>query len=195
MAEVVRGVAEYLVVADGGLTAEFDVVEESLLAPLARGAALEVVADAAAALAALHRIRAALTAAVAEGPRVLAPNGRWEHAGLRLVRLDSADLDLLRAARLDLTRALLTPSRADLLRGLSGGEAAPTALVGALARALSATDLAPDEDTAALTDALRGVAAGDDIRLTAQQEESWQRLAHRVTMLLTESPPLHRFLG
>ena len=37
-------------------------------------------------------------------------------------------------------------------------------------------------------------AGGEDVRLTYTQEEAWQRLAHRVTVLLTESLPLHRFL-
>lgn len=66
-------------------------------------------------------------------------------------------------------------------------------LVGALARVLSLVDLAPDADTAALFAALEA-ADGEDVRLTYAQDEAWQRLAHRVTMLLTESAPLHRFL-
>jgi hypothetical protein len=32
------------------------------------------------------------------------------------------------------------------------------------------------------------------VRLSYGQDEAWQRLAHRLTMLLTESAPLHRFL-
>lgn len=66
-------------------------------------------------------------------------------------------------------------------------------LVGALARVLSLVDLTPDADTATLFAAIEA-AGGEDVRLGYGQDEAWQRLAHRLTMLLTESAPLHRFL-
>ncbi|MGA5703328.1 hypothetical protein [Peterkaempfera bronchialis] len=226
MPEVERGAVERLVVVDGELTGQLDLVETRLLAPLAglgtadAGAAAPasaevlpgtvpgvlagvlpgVLADRAGALAALRRLRAAVSGAEVRGPRVWAPNGRWEHAGLRLVRLPAADVDLLYAALRELSAALAAPAAAGggltrLLGRLAEatGET-PAALVGALARSLAAVDLVPDADTAELARALRA-SDGDDIRLTAEQEEAWQRLAHRVTMLLTEAVPLHRFLG
>ncbi|MFE0101027.1 hypothetical protein [Streptomyces sp. NPDC059009] len=77
--------------------------------------------------------------------------------------------------------------------GDSRSEESAVALVGALARVLSMVDLTPDADTATLSTALQA-ADSENVRLTYPQEEAWQRLAHRVTVLLTESEPLHRFL-
>ncbi len=54
-------------------------------------------------------------------------------------------------------------------------------------------DLTPDADTATLFAAIEA-GGGEDVRLGYGQDEAWQRLAHRLTMLLTESAPLHRFL-
>ncbi|WP_377270650.1 hypothetical protein [Peterkaempfera sp. SMS 1(5)a] len=209
MREEERGAVERLIVVDGELTGQLDLVGRCLLAPLAdpgtaahRPSPTLLPADPTAVLGALQRLTGAVSAAVARGPRVWAPNGRWEHAGLRLVRLPPADVDLLYAALRELSAAMVAPSAdaaggslAPLLADLAAAAGqAPAALVGALARVLAAVDLMPDGDTALLTDALRS-ADGEDVRLTTDEEEAWQRLAHRVTMVLTESVPLHRFLG
>ncbi|MPY61997.1 hypothetical protein [Streptomyces spongiae] len=195
----------HLIVVDPDLDAQCERVEERLLVPLAgsiRGTGDDALcADG---LAAFRRIRTELTDAVARGPRVWTPNGRWEHEGLRIARIPVRDTDVLYALLRELSAALVSPPD---LPGPSGvvaalratvpstGPAEDTAvgLVGALARVLSLVDLAPDADTAALFAVLEA-AGGEDVRLTYAQEDAWQRLAHRVTMLLTESAPLHRFL-
>ncbi|MFF3910103.1 hypothetical protein ACFYZJ_29945 [Streptomyces sp. NPDC001848] len=192
-----------LVVVDPELDAQCDRVEEHLLVPLA--ASPRTPRDDtlfAEGLAAFRRIRSTLAEAVARGPRVWTPNGRWEHAGLRIVRLPGTETDVLYALLRDLSGALVAhPDPGDEPSGVvaalredvsASGESA-VGLVGALARVLSMVDLTPDADTATLFAALE--AAGDeDVRLSYAQEEAWQRLAHRVTVLLTESAPLHRFL-
>ncbi|MFF4651782.1 hypothetical protein [Streptomyces sp. NPDC001380] len=227
MPEEERGAVERLVLVDVELAGQFDLVEGRLLAPLAESGAVPggrpgpaaacPAAAPAAALGALRRLRGVVSEAVDRGPRVWAPNGRWEHAGLRLVRLPVDDVDLLYAVLRELSAALAAPDAeggpgAGRPRGSAGGGTGhggpgplldelaaaagetPAALVGALARVLAAVDLVPDADTALLARALRAADRGD-VRLTADEEEAWQRLAHRVTMVLTESVPLHRFLG
>ncbi|MFF4207953.1 hypothetical protein ACFYZE_01025 [Streptomyces sp. NPDC001796] len=188
-----------LVVVDPELDAQCDRVEQHVLVPLAEapreGGDHALFAGG---LAAFRRVRATLAEAVARGPRVWTPNGRWEHEGLRVVRLPTEETDLLYALLRELSGALVAPPEpsrgvAAFLGEVSSNGESAAGLVGALARVLSMVDLAPDADTDVLLAALE--AAGDeDVRLSYAQEEAWQRLAHRVTMLLTESAPLHRFL-
>jgi hypothetical protein len=191
-----------LVVVDPDLDTQCDRVEEHLLVPLAEsvGGASDhaLFADG---LSAFRRIREALAEAVARGPRVWTPNGRWEHEGLRIADLPTEETDLLYALLRELSGLLVAPPDLPDPTGvvaairdnvLSPGKAA-VGLVGALARVLSMVDLTPDADTVTLF-AVLVAADGEDVRLTYAQDEAWQRLAHRVTMLLTESAPLHRFL-
>ncbi|MFE2432518.1 hypothetical protein ACFXJ5_38090 [Streptomyces sp. NPDC059373] len=187
-----------LVVVDPDLDAQCDRVEEHLLVPLnesTRGThehALYVDA-----VAAFRRLRGALAEAVARGPQVWTPNGRWEHEGLRLANVPTAESDLLYDVLRKLSGALV--ARSDPAE--QAGAAAELRVlpfltedtVGALARVLSMMDLVPDPDTATLFAALEAPDS-ENVRLTYAQEDAWQRLAHRVTMLLTESVPLHRFL-
>lgn len=191
-----------LVVVDPDLGAQCDRVEEHLLAPLA------AVVDGAGGhalltdgLPAFRRVREVLAEAVARGPRVWTPNGRWEHEGLRIVDLPTEQTDLLYALLRELSGMLVAPPDLPDPAGVVATvrvtvltpEKTGVGLVGALARILSLVDLAPDADTATLFAVLEA-ADGEDVRLTHAQDEAWQRLAHRVTMLLTESAPLHRFL-
>jgi len=191
-----------LVVVDPDLTAQCDRVEKHLLAPLAGSPRItddhQLLEDG---LAAFRRIRDTLAEAVARGPRVWTPNGRWEHEGLRIVTLPTAETDLLYALLRELSASLVaSPDHPDpsgvfaaLHAGALSAEESAVGLVGALARVLSMVDLAPDADATTLFAVLEE-ADGEDVRLSYAQEEAWQRLAHRVTMLLTESAPLHRFL-
>lgn len=191
-----------LVVVDPDLDAQCDRVEEHLLAPLAEsaGGASEhtLFADG---LVAFRRVREILADAVARGPKVWTPNGRWEHEGLRLVELPTGETDLLYALLRELSGLLVAPpdlpDPSGVVAAVRGSVLSPersaVGLVGALARVLSLVDLTPDADTATLFAAMEG-ADGEDVRLTYAQDEAWQRLAHRLTMLLTESAPLHRFL-
>lgn len=190
-----------LVVVDPDLDVQCDRVEEHLLAPLAAIGGVsghELFADG---LASFRRIREALSEAVARGPRVWTPNGRWEHEGLRIADLPTKETDLLYALLRELSGILVAPpdfpDPSGVVAALRGNvlatEKTAVGLVGALARVLSMVDLAPDADTATLFAVLEA-ADGEDVRLTYAQDEAWQRLAHRVTMLLTESAPLHRFL-
>ena len=191
-----------LVVVDPDLEAQCDRVEEHLLAPLAEsvgGASGHALfADG---LTVFRRVREALADAVARGPKVLSPNGRWEHEGLRIVELPTGDTDLLYALLRELSGLLVAPpdlpDPSGVVATVRGTVLTPektaVGLVGALARVLSLVDLTPDADTATLFAAVEA-AGGEDVRLSYGQDEAWQRLAHRLTMLLTESAPLHRFL-
>ncbi|MFJ9584557.1 hypothetical protein [Streptomyces acidicola] len=194
-----------IVVVDPDLGAQCDRAEHHLLAPLAgstRGTRDHALFTDG--LAAFRRIRTALAEAVARGPRVWTPNGRWEHEGLRIAEIPPRETDVLYALLRELSAALVSPPDAPDHSGVvaalrdttpSAGPGTDTAvgLVGTLARVLALVDLAADADTATLFAALEA-ADGEDVRLTHTQEDAWQRLAHRVTMLLTESEPLHRFL-
>ena len=191
-----------LVVVDPDLEAQCDRVEEHLLAPLAESAGGSsghaLFADG---IVAFRRVRETLAEAVARGPKVRTPNGRWEHEGLRIVELPTEDTDLLYALLRELSGLLVAPpdlpDPSGVVAAVRGTVLTPektaVGLVGALARVLSLVDLTPDADTATLFAAIEG-ADGEDLRLTYGQDEAWQRLAHRLTMLLTESVPLHRFL-
>lgn len=191
-----------LVVVDPDLEAQCDRVEEHLLAPLAESAGgaggHALFADG---IVAFQRVRVTLAEAVARGPKVRTPNGRWEHEGLRIVELPTEDTDLLYALLRELSGLLVAPpdlpDPSGVVAAVRGTVLTPektaVGLVGALARVLSLVDLTPDADTATLFAAIEG-ADGEDLRLTYGQDEAWQRLAHRLTMLLTESAPLHRFL-
>ncbi|MFI6464817.1 hypothetical protein [Streptomyces sp. NPDC050528] len=191
-----------LVVVDPDLEAQCDQVEEHLLAPLAEsvGPASDhaLFADG---LAVFRRVREALADAVARGPKVWTPNGRWEHEGLRIVELPTEDTDLLYALLRELSGLLVAPPDlpdpsgvvATVRTTVLTPEKTAVGLVGALARVLSLVDLTPDADTATLFAAIEA-GGGEDVRLGYGEDEAWQRLAHRLTMLLTESAPLHRFL-
>ncbi|CAL9279485.1 hypothetical protein [Streptomyces sp. SudanB52_2052] len=191
-----------LVVVDPDFEAQYERVRDQLLVPMAEaarsGRSPDVLVEAPAAF---RTVGACLAAAVEKGPRVWTPNGRWEHEGLRIVDLPTSSLDLLYSALRELSGALVEPSgsghpagTAVALRALDAtGEGTAVRLVGTMARVLSLMDLAPDADTAVLTVALEA-ADGQGVRLTYAQEDAWQRLAHRLTMLLTEDAPLHRFL-
>jgi len=200
-------VGPVLVLVDEDVEALLDAVEGELLIPLARRIGRPP--SAGPAPAALGRLREALERPV--HGRVLAPNGRWVHAGLRLVPLCRADLEALHALLREASAALVAgggpaaaaeagafPAALDACAASAG--TTPHALTGALARLLAVLDLPPDADTAVLAEALAGPAGGADaartadVVLTGPQEQAYQRLAHRVTMLLTESDPLHRFL-
>ncbi|WP_328684551.1 hypothetical protein OG226_39675 [Streptomyces sp. NBC_01261] len=191
-----------LVVVDPDLEAQCDRVEEHLLVPLAESVSgvsgHALFADG---LVAFRRVRETLAEAVARGPKVWQPNGRWEHEGLRIVELPTEETDLLYALLRELSGLLVAPPDlpdpsgvvATVRTTVLTPEKTAVGLVGALARVLSLVDLTPDADTAILFAAVE--AAGDeDVRLSYGQDEAWQRLAHRLTMLLTESAPLHRFL-
>ncbi|HWM37083.1 MAG TPA: hypothetical protein VNS49_08200 [Streptomyces sp.] len=189
-----------LCVVDTDFDAQCDRAEKLLLMPLAESTrGMHEHELLVAGSAAFQSNRESLAEAVAQGPRVWTPNGRFEHEGLRIVSLPTARIDLLYAVLRDLSRALVTESSpaeglAAALRSLpSSAEDTAVSLVGALARVMSMMDLTPDDDTATLFAALEA-ADGEDVRLTYAEEDAWQRLAHRVTMLLTESSPLHRFL-
>ncbi len=100
-----------LVVVDPDLEAQCDRVEEHLLVPLAEsvggaGGDHALFADG---LVAFRRVRETLAEAVARGPKVWTPNGRWEHEGLRLVELPTGDTDLLYALLRELSGLLVAP--------------------------------------------------------------------------------------
>lgn len=148
-------------------------------------------------------------------PRLLAPDGRYEHLPLRAVRLDPADLHLLAGAVAVINQALSPAADkqeadedqclVDLLELLSCMEPdsalwpaiprrlTPSELLRPLARLVAVLDLAPDRDTQMLTDALRAHPE-EDLVLTAAQESAYQRVAGRINLLLADADPVSRYL-
>lgn len=174
-----------------------------------------------AALDAFGRVWDALAAVLDElrpgqpaGPRLLGPDGRYEHMPVRLAELDQADLETLAAAVTVANRALSVtalgddPQQRRQLRDLAKLlglievdtdlwplHAAPTTaadLLRPLARLVAVLDLPADADTAALVAAL-GDRAGDVV-LTPSEEAAYRRLTRRWNLLLTDANPLHRYL-
>jgi hypothetical protein len=139
----------------------------------------------------------------APGTRVLAPDGRYEHAPFRVVGLDREDIAaLVRAAEVT-TAAAAAPHTHELRSVLAdfnaldcrsswGGAEEFTA--GAVAHALSnLVDLLTiehDDDIAALATSL---ATDQDVVLTITEQSTYNRLANRFNKLLTSGDPLVRF--
>ena len=168
---------------------------------------------------ALDRVRDALAEQLSppgqqdtpSGCKLIAPDGRHEHTPLRLVPIAQADLTVLEAALQVCSHATLhdalipietTDQITDLREALEGIELdsqqgppreqplrGAAALAG-LARLVAVLDLTPNADTQLLTDA---VAEPGNIVLTDAQEAAYQRVTTRITALISDGDPLHRW--
>jgi hypothetical protein len=131
--------------------------------------------------------------------RLLAPDGRYEHAPLRLADVGQADVDALAIA----AAAFGDPHAPDHVRqalehsvGIAyhdDGDQACTRLVMAVAQLAGLLGLAPDRDSEMLAALVDGQAA-DDVVLTLDGEAAYQRYATRANHVWTLADPLARYL-
>ncbi len=131
--------------------------------------------------------------------RLLAPDGRYEHAPLRLVDIGQADVDALAAA----AAAFGDPHAPDHVRqalehgtGIAyhdSGDQARTRLVMTAAQLAGLLDLAPDRDSEMLAALVDGQ-ADIDITLTPGSEAAYQRYVTRANRMWTLADPLARYL-
>jgi hypothetical protein len=159
------------------------------------------------ALAAVRRIWDAVAPAQGERAakagrtgRLLAPDGRYEHAPLRLVDVGQADIDALAAA----AAAFGDPHAPDHVRqalehgaGIAfhdEGDQACTRLVTTIAQLAALLDLAPDRDTEILTALTEAAGPGQDVVLSPDGEAAYQRYATRANRVWAHGDPLARYL-
>jgi len=197
---------------DDELTAALNRIEELLMevaawededpdtawpVPLARGQAL----------AALRRTWDAVAPAQGERAveagrtgRLLAPDGRYEHAPLRLVDVGQADVDALAAAAAifgdphapgHVRQAL--EHGADIAYH-SDDDQACTQLVMTAAQLAGLLDLTPDRDSEMLAALVEDSDPGADVVLSPAGEAAYQRYATRANHMWSLSDPLARYL-
>jgi hypothetical protein len=155
------------------------------------------------ALAAVRRLLTALASTQSRPPgdgRLLAPDGRYEHAPLAVLTLPVADIDLLSATAAALGHPGLAPDVADLVgtfAGQLGGgyrRTDRTGLVSLLARLAGLLDLAPTDDTRLLTARLRTAPPGADCVLTDAEEAAYARTADRMNQMWAHGSGIDRYL-
>jgi len=135
------------------------------------------------------------------GPRLLGPDGRYEHVPLRFVRLGSADIDALSAAAAALGEPVRTEAVTDALRLHAGHRALDrkfpdpdTALVALVARVAGVLDLEWTHDAELLRARLGQLdTAAGDVVLTAAEETAYQRVITRFNRMWTLGSPFDRF--
>jgi hypothetical protein len=156
-----------------------------------------------AALAAVQRLLAALAPTQFRGPgcgRLLAPDGRYEHAPMTALTLPAADIDLLCETAAALGRPGLDVDIAELVDAhaeqftLGYRRTEPTELVSLLARLAGLLDLAPTDDTRLLTARLRAAPPGTDCVLSDAEEAAHARTADRMNHLWAHGSGIDRYL-
>ena len=155
------------------------------------------------ALAAVQRLLTALaptqSRAAAQG-RLLAPDGRYEHAPMTVLSLPAADIDLLSTIAATLGHPGLDPDITDLVNAhaeqlnLGYRRTDRTALVPLLARLASLLDLAPTDDTRLLTARLRATPLGTDCMLSDAEEAAHARTADRMNHIWAHGSGIDRYL-
>jgi hypothetical protein len=155
------------------------------------------------ALAAVQRMLAALAPTQSRGPgrgRLLAPDGRYEHAPMTALTLPAADIDLLRVTAAALGHPRLNADIADLVDAYAGqlaggyGRAGRTELVSLLARLAGLLDLAPTDDIRLLTARLGATPPGTDCVLSDAEEAAHARSADRMNHLWGHGSGIDRYL-
>jgi hypothetical protein len=136
------------------------------------------------------------------GGRVLAPDRRYEHRPLRLVRIDEADLAVLSAAAAALGHQLAIDPCGQLAEAVTAGAeaatgkgpaATPMRIVELFARVTGLLDLADTDDSVRL--ARRVAAVGDyDLVLSAAEEVAYQRTVDRFNEMWTSGSEIDRYL-
>lgn len=135
----------------------------------------------------------------ATGPRLLGPDGRYEHVPLRFIHLRARDIEALSAAAAALGEPVRTEAVEDALR-LHAEHRAPdrrfpdpdTALVALVARVAGVLDLAWTPD-AELLHARLDRSDTASVVLTAAEEAAYQRVITRFNQMWTLADPVERF--
>ncbi|MFB4271473.1 hypothetical protein [Nonomuraea sp. GTA35] len=125
--------------------------------------------------------------------RLLAGNGRYEFAPLRIAEVDQADVDILAAA----ARVLGDPHASQAVRdGLEDGRADLPAgeLVKRAAQLAGLLDLADTGDTVMLRERLAAAGPTDDVVLTRLEEDAYRRTVTRLNAMWALGDPLARFI-
>ncbi|SFD88125.1 hypothetical protein SAMN05216574_101166 [Blastococcus tunisiensis] len=155
------------------------------------------------ALAAVQRLLTDLTPTQSRRPergRLLAPDGRYEHAPLTALTLPAADIDLLSATAAALGHPGLDPDIGELVDThseqltLGYRQAEPPELVSHLARLAGLLDLAPTDDTRLLTARLRATPPGTDCVLSDAEEAAHARTADRMNHIWAHGSGIDRYL-
>src|SRR4051794_39578509 len=150
-----------------------------------------------------QRLLAALAPTQSQGSgcgRLLAPDGRYEHAPLTMLTLPAADIDLLCATAAALGHPGLDADIAELVDAhaeqLGGGYRRPgrTDLVSLLARLAGLLDLAPTDDTRFLTAQLRATPPGTECVLSDAEEAAHARTADRMNHMWAHGSGIDRYL-
>lgn len=126
-------------------------------------------------------------------PRLLGPDGRYEHMPLRAVAIAVADLDALAAAAAVLGHTVATRPDTELAEAIAAGTeaAAPTYgpapaprdIIERLARLHGLLDLAVSDDTRQLITVLDRASTTDPVVLDDTTEAAYQRLADRMNVM------------
>jgi hypothetical protein len=155
------------------------------------------------ALAAVQRLLTAVAPTQSRGPgpdRLLAPDGRHEHAPLTVLTLPAADIDLLCATAaalghpgLDADIAELVDAHSEQL-GRGYHQTDRTELVSLLARLAGLLDPAPTDDTPLLTARLRATPPGTDCVLSDDEEAAHARTADRMNHMWAHGSGIDRYL-
>lgn len=155
------------------------------------------------ALAAVQRLLSALAPTQSREPwrgRLLAPEGRHEHAPLTALTLPTADINVLSATAAALGNSALNPEIADLVStfaeqlGSGYRRTDRTELVSLLARLAGLLDLAPTDDTRLLITRLRTTPLGTDCVLTDAEEAAHARTADRMNHIWAHGSGIDRYL-
>ena len=155
------------------------------------------------ALAAVQRLLSALASTQSREPwrgRLLAPDGRYEHAPMAALTLPLADIDLLAATAAALGHPGLDADLGELVDAhaaqLAGGyrRAGRTELVSLLARLAGLLDLSPTDDTRLLTAQLQATPPGTDCVLSDAEEAAHARTADRINHIWAHGSGIDRYL-
>jgi hypothetical protein len=155
------------------------------------------------ALATVQRLLTALAPTQSRGPgcgRLLAPDGRYEHAPMTALTLPAADIDLPSAAAATLGHPRLDPDIAELVDahaehlGDTYRRVDRTELVSLLARLAGLLDLAPTDDTRLLTARLLTTPPGTDCVLSDAEEAAHARTADRMNHVWGHGSGIDRYL-
>ncbi|SDY74128.1 hypothetical protein SAMN05661080_04458 [Modestobacter sp. DSM 44400] len=155
------------------------------------------------ALAAVQRLLTALAPTQSRRPgcgRLLAPDGRYEHAPLTVLTLPAADINVLSATADALGHPRLNPEIADLAStfaeqlGSGYRRTDRTDLVSLLARLACLLDLAPTDDTRLLIARLRATPPGTDCVLSDAEEAAHARTADRMNHMWAHGSSIDRYL-
>ncbi|WP_336029887.1 LuxR family transcriptional regulator [Geodermatophilus sp. FMUSA9-8] len=155
------------------------------------------------ALAAVQRLLTALAPTQSLGAgrgRLLAPDGRYEHAPLTALTLPAVDIDLLSATAAALGHPGLDADIADVVDAHAGqlGDTyrcpGRASFVSLLARLAGLLDLAPTDDTRMLTARMRATPPGTDCTLSEADEAAYTRTADRMNRMWALGSGIDRYL-